>query len=524
MNGRSHQQQMSSASRRKFLEDVGRGMLVAGVGSTLAFELGLCPAAAADFDDLVRFGELEPLVQFMQQTPLEKLQREVVSKLKQGTDSKSLVAAAALANARAFGGQDYDGYHTFMALIPAWEMSHALPESERPLPILKVLYRNTARMQSSGALDHEALHLVEAADLPAGADPAISLQSAVRTGESDKAEAVFAAIAQGPVGEAYNHLQYSVQDEVDVHRIVLAWRAWSMLSVAGEQHAHTLLRQSVRYCVAGERSLQKNGRAPSEIRKLLPQLLSDHGLLERPLGTRDPGDAWVESTAQLIFGGTRPQAAAAVAQALAEGISPDAIGEAISLASNQLLLCDPGRSASQASPGKPAGSVHGASVGVHASDSANAWRNIAKVSNPRNTAASLIVGAFHTAGQAIDVGSTLMAYREASAELSDRTETLLTQLDEAVRAGEQLRAAAVVARWEGLGQSPDPLFKLLLRFGVSEDGALHAEKYYRTVAEEFSTTRPAFRWRHLVGLARVTASESGHPAPGQEEARQLLRV
>jgi hypothetical protein len=59
---------------------------------------------------------------------------------------------------------------------------------------------------------------------------------------------------------------------------------------------------------------------------------------------------------------------------------------------------------------------------------------------------------------------------------------------------------------------------------VSEDGALHAEKYYRTVSEEFATTRPAFRWRQLVALARVTASEFGYPAPGFKEACDLLGV
>src|SRR5262249_57741934 len=81
----------------------------------------------------------------------------------------------------------------------------------------------------------------------------------------------------------------------------------------------------------------------------------------------------------------------------AEGWSRGAAGEATSLASNRLVLCDPGRT--RAEPGKPIGSVHGASVGVHASDSANAWRNIARVSNPRNTFASLVCGAYHTAGQ-----------------------------------------------------------------------------------------------------------------------------
>jgi len=68
------------------------------------------------------------------------------------------------------------------------------------------------------------------------------------------------------------------------------------------------------------------------------------------------------------------------------------------------------------------------------------------------------------------------------------------------------------------------VFDLLLRYAISEDGALHAEKYYRTATEEFATMRAAFRWRQLAALARVTASEYGHPAPGYEEARRLLKV
>jgi hypothetical protein len=69
-----------------------------------------------------------------------------------------------------------------------------------------------------------------------------------------------------------------------------------------------------------------------------------------------------------------------------------------------------------------------------------------------------------------------------------------------------------------------PLFDLLLRYSVSEDGALHAEKYYHTVAEEFARTRPAFRWKHVTALARVIASEHGRPAPGYHEARELLSI
>src|SRR5439155_12888092 len=60
-------------TRREFLADVGRGMLVATVGCAAATELGLAPAFAADAPDTLDFGSLEPLVRFMQETPPDKL-------------------------------------------------------------------------------------------------------------------------------------------------------------------------------------------------------------------------------------------------------------------------------------------------------------------------------------------------------------------------------------------------------------------------------------------------------------------
>jgi hypothetical protein len=41
---------------------------------------------------------------------------------------------------------------------------------------------------------------------------------------------------------------------------------------------------------------------------------------------------------------------------------------------------------------------------------------------------------------------------------------------------------------------------------------------------KFAIARPAFRWRQLAALARVTTSEYGTTAPGYDEARQLLKV
>jgi hypothetical protein len=103
-------------------------------------------------------------------------------------------------------------------------------------------------------------------------------------------------------------------------------------------------------------------------------------------------------------------------------------------------------------------------------------------------------------------------------------EGLLHETEEAIRGNLQARTTALVQRYGELGHPSRPVFDLLLKYAVSEDGALHAEKFYRTVSEEFAQTRAAFRWRHLIALGRVTASEYGRPAPGISEARMLLNA
>jgi hypothetical protein len=514
---------MSNRNRRDFLADVGRAMLLASVGPAVVADLGLAPAFAADGSDRLSFSDREPLVSLMQQTPADKLLPILVTKLQDGTDLRSLVAAAALANARVFGGEDYTGYHAFMALVPSFQMAAEMPADRRALPVLKVLYRSTRRIQQCGGGKNEVLHQVAAAELPKDRPAGEVLREATRKRDMGAAERTFAALAKGPVDDAYNHLQFAIQDAADVHRVVLAWRAWAALDLVGKEQAHTLLRQSVRYCADTEHWWIENGRPP-EIRALLPKLLDQHKLLSRAPGTRKAQDAWVERLAQTIYGATSTQAAEAAAAALAEGLSPEDVGEAISLAANWLVLCDPGRRKDEVEPGKPVGSVHGSSIGVHASDAANAWRNIARVTDARNTFATLIVGAYHTAGGSGGQKQPYPLPEHLEKVKAKDADTLLRDAEAAIKEKDQARAAALVHRYGELGHPSRAVFDLLLRYAVSEDGALHAEKYYRTVTEEFAKTRPAFRWRQLVALARVTASAYGYPAAGYAEACRLLKV
>ncbi len=515
--------QQSATTRREFLSDVGRGMVTAAVGYGMASELGLA-AALGDEPARLDFGAMEPLVRMMQETPVAKLLPVLMEKLRGGTELRQLVAAGALANARTFGGEDYIGFHTIMALAPSFHISQEMPAEQQALPVFKVLYRNTNRIQESGGGKREVLHPVVATTTAVPANPGEWLRDAVRSKDMARAESAFAAVATTPE-DAFNALLHEVHDDTEVHRTVLPYRAWDLMGLIGREHATTLLRQSVRYCVKSEQSYVRN-----RSRDLLAKLLDEHKLLAATPGTRTAEDKWVAELSAVIFKSTPEQAAAAAAAALAEGMMPDTVGEAISLAANQLILRDHGRTPNMEVAGKPLGSVHGDSIGVHACDSANAWRNMARVTKPRNTFACLILGAYQVALDRIERGGDFLKWEplpltgHVNSTKTTDSDGLLRELDDAVRGNLQGRASGITQRYGQQGHEPRAVFELLRKYAISEDGALHAEKYYRTVREEFAATRPAFRWRQLCALARVTASEYGRPAAGMAEAVALLKV
>ncbi len=517
---------MDLRSRRDFLSEVGKGMLTASVGTALASELGISPVLADGNEQTLSFGRLEPLVAMMQETSAERMLPIVVDHLEHGTDLRELVAAAALANARAFGGEDYVGFHAFMALMPAFEMSKEMRADRKALPVLKVLYRSTNQIQTKGGRSADVLHPVERVAAPTSISARDALLDAERRVQIDRAEGIFAGVCARSASEAFDDLQALVHDDTDVHRVVLAYRAWDLLGLTGKEYAHTTLRQSVRYCVGVEKSRIARGGPEPGIRSVLPKIVDQYHLDTRIPGTRDADDSWIVGFCDTLLGSNPAQAANAVGAALADGFPLSAIGEALSLASTQQVLRDPGRA--QAFPGKPIGSVHGDSTGVHASDSMAAWRNIARVSHPRNALSGMVVAGYHLAyGSGGRDWKQLLPYPLSEHRVlvtSNDASSLLRDLDGAIRENDQARATAIVQRYGELGNPHRPVFDMLLRYATSEDGALHAEKYYRTVSDEFARSRKSTRWQHVTALARVTASEYGRRADGYEQACRLLKV
>ena len=498
-------------------------MSAAGLGTSLSADLGISTAFANDGIDSLSFGEYDALVDLLQGTQPDRLQPMLVEKLRRDeANLTQLMSAGALANAEAFGGEDYVGFHTAMAMLPALDMAQALPRDRRPLPVLKVLYRNAVQIQELGGATRKTLRELRASARPPGSDVGLRIRDAARQPNLHQAEAIFATRSDAPIDEMFNVLQPVMQDDINVHRFVFAYRTHGLANLVGKEYAHDILRQCVRFCVDSEQNRISRDRPESPIRALMPRLLDQYKLEGKTFGTRDPGEGWVDETSIAVYDGPVERAAEIAAAAIAEGIDPEVIGEAISLASNLLTL--------QQGSGK--WRTHGTSAGVHSADATNAWRYMVRAAQTRHAIPSLIIAAYHSAQH-----DPFFTPRYPLGEHRETIRTtdaaaLLAEAEDAVRNNDQGHASAASAIYSEQGYPVGPVLDSMRRFTVSEDGRLHGEKFFHTVGEKYCTIRPAFRWRQIIALARATASaygyngddEPGYRAPGYEQACQLLRA
>jgi len=501
-------------TRRDFLAAFSRGAVCASLAPTLL----LRPWYRSD--TALQFGALEPLATWMHELDADAMQARAIEALRRGTSLETLVAAGALANAREFGGDDYEGFHCLMALIPALQMRERLPSPLAALGVLKVLHRNTRRFRARAALHPPVLTALEPSKPRSPAAERERFLAAYRAGDVEGAEQAFVNMGARAPLELLGEVTAILFETLDVHRIVLAWRACETAQTIGAEHARTLLRQSVRYCALGERGRIDRELPPPPLREKLPAWVQ--GAAAGHAQERRLSSSERDQLVQTVFGESQDRSAQAVADAIASGVALNEIGDVLSRASNRLLLHDRGHS-----PDDPrGGAIHGPSRGVHAQDAASAWRHIARSSSGDVAIAALIAGAYHTAGQSEHVGAEPLPYEQYIGEVEQLSALeRLAYLRSAIEDKHQPRAMAATTQHLRSGGSVASLLDVFLDYALSQDGALHAEKYFHTTCENCaSASSDAQVERYLLGLARVTASEFGEEAPGQAAARAALRT
>src|SRR5262249_44463564 len=177
---------MNPSRRREFLADLGRGMLIEGVGPALALDLGLLPALADEPARPLSFGGMEPLVALIEETPDDRVLPALVGRLRKGTTLRELVGAGALASARTQANSEYNGMHAFLALAPSYAMALQSPEGRQALPVLKVVARNAGCIHDPRNRDRARLQAVAPATLPKGRSGGELLRAATGPKEAEQ--------------------------------------------------------------------------------------------------------------------------------------------------------------------------------------------------------------------------------------------------------------------------------------------------------------------------------------------------
>ena len=94
-----------------------------------------------------------------------------------------------------------------------------------------------SRIQEVGGRRREVMHAAPAPKDAAGRRGGSAAACAPRSiaCDADAAERAFAAlVARRPSRAAYDALQHIVQEDINVHRVVLAWRVWETLPITGD--------------------------------------------------------------------------------------------------------------------------------------------------------------------------------------------------------------------------------------------------------------------------------------------------
>ena len=383
-------------------------------------------------------------------------------------------------------------------------MAAELPAASAALPVLKVLYRNTSRIHATGGAAKEVLHPI--------AENAIGRCRACRRahsrGGSRQESRSRRTTAWPPQHRALarrgvqrfaaggGRRRRSASHRPGLSRLGSVGPGWARARRDHVAAVVALLRRQLQAEL--RRSLCRHSRAAAQIARSVPagRARAGHARGRRCL---DRIDVRTRSSPRRP---TRPRTPSPPRWPKASAPHPVADADRAWRA-NQLVLRDAGRLARNAQPNKPVGSVHGDSIGVHACDSVNAWRNIAAVSNRRNAVASLILSAWQVASDRGFGGSEILAAQPQPEPQQIEKITVRDRLRLLARAGRChpsagsgpcLRRGACLRRARLPGR---PVQDLLLRYAISEDGALHAEKFYSTTNEEFARARPKFRWRAI---------------------------
>jgi hypothetical protein len=482
----------------------------------------------------VQFSDaIEPLVQFIEDTPPDEILDRTLDKLRAGVPTQTMLTASALAVTRSTDlppGHHGGPLHPLVGLHAVSQLVGRLEGEERFLPIMQHV------ALSNKHIHHPAMGpyaLLEFAPEDAGGVEATkaAFLAAVNRGESNKADHLFLWLWEhAPRVEALD-LLLSVaipKNVVDDHYFAFpafTWRALETEAIEPEYFT-LLMRPTVRY-------VSRFPMAPA-----IPEteaLIEEHQLMTR-VTRQESGEDETAAIGGLGEAIGRVDVFANIpvlmAKALADGLSLEGAGEALSIGAAGLFLR----------------SLGGNPMDVHLHTSANLRRYLLKLDGLSLRNKLLLLLTWHSGPEIRSTAGRLQPAPQpdwaAVAALPPRTqEELLDAIAHSVynqpptdwskvsnlglmRAVPEVRATVNLAQqYVNNGYDAQALIARLAEIVCHDNFTeMHAFKHHQAIVEEFHATREPWRWMHLVCGVQAAAISFGKNMAVYEEALELLHA
>jgi hypothetical protein len=475
--------------------------------------------------------EIEPLVQFIEETSPSEIVDHTLAKLRAGVPIRTMLTASALAVTRSSDlppGHHGGPLHPLVGLHALHHLVERLEGENRFLPVLQHVALSNKHIHHPGMGPYM---LPEFAPVDEGGVEATTQAffAAVNRGEYNKADHYFLWLWDNmPPVEALDILLTVAipKNVLDDHYFIFPSFTWRALDWLGQEYLPILMRPAVRYVARYP--------TPPAIPEI-DELLDEYQLLTRPLRQRTGDDETPaigqlgEAIGQCDRFGKIP---VMLAQALAEGLSLDGAGEALSIGAAGLFLR----------------SLTGNPMDVHLHTSVNLRRYLLQLEGLSRRNKLLILLLWHTGPEVRSTQRRLEASPQpdpaAVAALPYRTQDdLLDALSDSIYQQPpidwatvtnlgQLRAVPEVKipvhlaqQYVNLGYDANAFMARLAEIVCHDNFTeMHAFKHHQAVVEEFYATREPWRWSHLVAGAMASAISFGKNMEIYEEAVELLHA
>ena len=475
---------------------------------------------------------IEPLVRFVEETAPEHIVARTHDKLAAGTPVKDMLLASALAVVRSSDlppGHHGGPLHPLAGLHAVRHIAARLPGEYARLPVIQNVAVANKHIHSPAMGPYILADAEPVSEQDSVEATLESFRSAAGRGVYHACDHYYLYLLQrlSPMQVLEHLLHIAIpKNQLDDHYFLFPVFTWRGLEYLGWEYAKFIGRAPVRYVT--------RPTMPASLDDV-DALIAKFGLLERDLRFATGADETPAITALADEIGRCSRFSAVpemLAQALADGLSLEGAGEALSVGGSTLFL--------RSQTGNP--------MDVHINTGANTRRYLLRQPelSLRTKLQALLM--WHTGPEVLMaqrmLAPDLQPEPERVAALPPRTQDELLADIEALIArlpvGERLpkanlatwrstdevkQAAELAQQYANAGYAADALIARLGKIACRDNfSEMHALKHHQATYEEFHATRPSLRWRHLVAAVQAAAISHGRIQDVYEHAAEVMNV